>query len=162
MFVFVTSLSSLSPIRWSRPWTTTMLYFQERTGGRTVDRRLNIRFLINKIFLILVIFDVIMTSFYHDILSPSSWSLLPWSQQQWQWQSLRRLLIFVIMLFFNSNCSGGSPHEGKRRELNRERDLVPQKRWQCHPRYDRNHHHDIHQNVRHDRHQCDLMVIIIL
>ena len=61
----------------------------------------------------------------------------------------------------NGNYSGGSPHEGKRRELNRERDLVPQKRWQCHPHYDRNHQNDIHQYVRHDRHQCDLMVIIV-
>ena len=64
------------------------------------------------------------------------------------------------VVFFNSNCSGGSPHEGKRRELNRERDLVPQKRWQCQPRYDRNHHNDIHQCVRHDHHQCGLMIII--
>ena len=65
------------------------------------------------------------------------------------------------VVFFNSNCSGGSPHEGKRRELNRERDLVPQKRWQCQPRYDRNHHNDIHQCVRHDHHQCGLMIIIV-
>ena len=104
-----------------------MLYFQERTGGRTVDRRLNIRFLINKIFLIVVIFDVIMTSCHrhhdhccHDLNSND-----------------------------NDNCSGGSPHEGKRRELNRERDLVPQKRSQC------QRHHDCHH------HQCGLMVIIV-
>ena len=59
----------------------------------------------------------------------------------------------MTMAMTVNNRSGGSPHEGKRRELNRERDLVPQKRWQCHRHHDRHHHHD--------HHQCGLMIIIV-
>ena len=35
-----------------------------------------------------------MSPSLHVIMS--SWSLLPWFQQQWRWQSLRRFLIFVM------------------------------------------------------------------